>query len=98
MEIETTVDIDAEEVLQEMSVHDVIKYLIKCKDYEFSQEDIKDFLDYLESSTGVDFAKTLLEKLDPWDILYAIAAPLLPRNISDHQSIKDAIQEYLSRL
>ena len=98
MEIERTIEVDAEDILQEMTVPDIIKYLIKNKDYEFSKEDIQDFLALMQDSTGIDFARTMLARLEPWDILQAIAAPLLPRNISDQQSIKDAIQEYLSRL
>lgn len=98
MDIDVTVDVDAEEVLEEMEVKDVIKYLINQKDDEFTDEDVRNFMAYLENSTNVDFGKVILERLDPWEILTTVAAPYIPRNCTDKQSILDGIQEYLSRV
>lgn len=98
MDITTTIDIDPSDVLEEMKVKDVIKYLINNKSDEFTEKDIKDFSEYISSSTNLYLPRVLLEKLDPWEILTTVAAPFIPRNCTDKQSVLDGIKEYLSRL
>ena len=98
MDIDVTVDIDPEEVLDEMKVKDIIKYIFDHKGDEFTEEDIDDLSEYISSNAGLDLTEMLLDKLDPWSILAAVAAPFIPRNCTDKQSVLDGIKEYLSRL
>lgn len=98
MDIDVTVDIKPEDVLDEMKTKDIIKYLINSDEEVFTSNDIKDLEDYIESSTSLVLSRVLLEKLDPWEVLKTVAAPYIPRNCTDKQSILDGIQEYLSRL
>lgn len=97
MEIDTTVDIDPYEVLDEMKVKDIIKYLINQANDDFSYEDINDFAEYIASSSDSDFQEIFMKKLNPWDMLLAVAKPFIPRNCTDKQSVLDGIKEFLSR-
>lgn len=97
MEIDTTVDIDPYEVLDEMKVKDIIKYLINQKNDDFSYEDINDFAEYIASSSDKDFQEIFMKKLNPWDMLLAVAKPFIPRNCTDKQSVLDGIKEFISR-
>lgn len=98
MEIVTTVDVEPEDVLNQWSVKKILSYIAKERDDDFTDKDVQDLLDLLQSQTNIDIGLAAIDKLDPWDILYHVTEPLLPRNISDRQSIKDAILEYLSRI
>lgn len=75
MDIDVTVDIDPYEVLDEMKVKDIIKYLINQKNDDFSYEDINDFAEYIASSSDKDFQEIFMKKLNPWDMLLAVANP-----------------------
>ena len=97
MEIDTTVDIDPYEVLDEMKVKNIIKYLINQKNDDFSYEDINDFAEYIASSSDKDFQEIFMKKLDPWKMLIAVAKPFIPRNCTDKQSVLDGIKEFISR-
>mgnify|MGYP007085028473 CR=1 FL=1 len=85
MDIDVTVDIDPYEVLEEMKVKDIIKYLIN------------QFAEYIASSSDSDFQEILIKKLNPWDMLIAVAKPFIPRNCTDKQAVLDGIKEFLSR-
>lgn len=97
MDIDVTVDIDPYEVLDEMKVKDIIKYLINQANDDFSYEDINDFAEYIASSSDSAFQEIFMKKLDPWDMLLAVAKPFIPRNCTDKQSVLDGIKEFISR-
>lgn len=97
MDIDVTVDIDPYEVLDEMKVKDIIKYLINEKNDDFSYEDINNFAEYIASSSDKDFQEIFMKKLNPWDMLLAVAKPFIPRNCTDKQSVLDGIKEFISR-
>lgn len=97
MDIDVTVDIDPYEVLEEMEVKDIIKYLINQKDDEFTFEEINDFAEYIVSSSDSDFQEIFVKKLNPWKMLIAVAKPFIPRNCTDKQTVLDGIKEFLSR-
>lgn len=96
MDIDVTVDIDPYEVLDEMKVKDIIKYLINQKNDEFTFEEINDFAEYIASSSDKDFQEIFMKKLDPWKMLIAVAKPFIPRNCTDKQSVLDGIKEFIS--
>lgn len=97
MDIDVTVDIDPYEVLDVMKVKDIIKYLINQKNDEFTFEEINDFAEYIASSSDKDFQEIFMKKLNPWDMLLAVAKPFIPRNCTDTQSVLDGIKEFISR-
>ena len=97
MDIDVTVDIDPYEVLDEMKVKDIIKYLINDKNDKFTFEEINDFAEYIASSSDSDFQDIFIKKLNPWDMLITVAKPFIPRNCTDKQSILDGIKEFISR-
>jgi len=100
MNMDVNVDIEPKEVLDEMKVKDIIKYIIEEREYEFTEEDLDDINEYIAKNIGIDSSLTemLLDKLDSWEILTAIAAPYTSHNCTDKQSVLDGLQEYLSRL
>lgn len=98
MEIETTVEVNPEDVLDAWPVKDILAYTARAKEDKFTEKDALNLFDIIQDKTDINLALVAIKKLDPWDILYYIAKPLMPRNMSDKQSIKNAIMEYLLRL
>lgn len=98
MEITTTVDVYPSDILEVWKVKDILEYTAKERQDDFTDDDVLELLNIIQGHTDIDIGLAAIDQLEPWDILYHIAKPLLPRNVNDRQSIKDAIIEYLSRL